>query len=493
MPVLHDRDLWRVAPAQFARALSGGRWKYARHLELISDKLAEAAYAGGKRIIIATPPRHGKSELASGYTPSWYLELFPDRDVLLCMHTGDSAKHWGRRNRNLIAEHEQRLNLRLANDAKAAGRWRTQAGGGMRTAGIGGAITGHGAHLAIIDDYCKSAEEAHSEAWRRMIWDWWASDFYTRLEPGASVVIVATRWHEDDLAGRLLAEYPDEWELIELPAIADGPDMLGRKAGEALWPERWPVDALERIRETQAEWVWSALYQQQPSPGEGSIWRREWLREFHWQDGMAGEAIVSPHGRFPYMSCRRFGAADLAIKENDRACYTALGVWAQHGKWLHLVDVYHARVEGPEILEAMHRMNEKWQVGTWYLEEAQAQAYMVQFGRRPGYVVDGKPRGGLSVQGIRPDREKYVRWQAAAPRFSAGEVFFARGAPWRAALDRELLSVPASKHNDLADMVALAELVSRQYQGTPGAMPPAPAPRLADPTAGFRLPKPAKL
>lgn len=213
-------------------------------------------------------PTHN-SETTSFWTPAWFLENWPDRRVILCSYEADFAASWGRRVRNLISEHPEWFTVRIADDSSAAERWHTTAGGAMATAGIGGPITGKGGDLLILDDPIKNSEQANSSTYRDRAWEWWGSTFLTRREPGASVVMVLTRWHDDDLAGRVLRTSPQGWEVIRLPAIAGETDDLGRKPGVALWPERYNEADLTRIRREVGDYVWQALYQQTPPNLEG--------------------------------------------------------------------------------------------------------------------------------------------------------------------------------------------------------------------------------
>lgn len=208
------------------------------------------------------PPRHGKSEMASRYTPAWYLGRYPNRRVILASYEADYAASWGRKARDLLEEHGSSLfGVCVRQDSHAANRWDlADHNGGMTTAGVGGAITGRGADLLIIDDPVKSVEEAESETYRARTWDWWRGVALTRLEPGGSVILVMTRWHEDDLAGRILQEDSANWRVLSLPAIAsdDLDDPLDREPGEPLWPERYDADALARRRQEMGSRLFEA-------------------------------------------------------------------------------------------------------------------------------------------------------------------------------------------------------------------------------------------
>lgn len=249
------------------------------HIEALDKALFEAVQTGG-RVIVTMPPRHGKSTLGSKYLAAWFLGWYPDRNVLLCGHGQKFATKFGRSVRRLIREYGYLFPLapvQLSDESKAADEWELSEGGGLKAAGVGSGITGLPAHLLIIDDPIKGRDEARSETIREAVWEWYLTEAYTRLEPGAAVVLINTRWHEDDLAGRLLRDDKGRWKEIRFAAAAEEHDPLGRAAGDPLWPERYDAAALEEIRDTMGAYWWSALYQQRPTPQEGGMFLRKWF------------------------------------------------------------------------------------------------------------------------------------------------------------------------------------------------------------------------
>lgn len=257
---------WRVSPAATAERWSRGQWRRAPHLDYLSRLLEDGIWAGNARILVSLPPRHGKSEIVSHWTPVWSLANWPERKVILASYEADFAASWGRRVRD-TANSLPELGVRLRPDTQAANLWQTVQGGGMVTAGVGGPITGRGADLLIVDDPLKNMEEATSPTIRERIWEWWQTTALTRLEPRASVVILMTRWHPDDLVGKLTTQPGRErWTVVNMPALALAGDVLGRVEGEALWPERYPVGVLVGIRRDVGEDAWASMYQQRPNP-----------------------------------------------------------------------------------------------------------------------------------------------------------------------------------------------------------------------------------
>ena len=256
-------DIFHVYPHSFAVFASNGKWKAFLFLKLISEIIAQSVARGGGRIIVNLPPRHGKSQLISKWTPIWFLNLFPDRNVILTTYEAGFAADWGYMVRNEIRDNPI-CRVKIQNDSHAKDNWHTTDGGGMKTAGIGGPITGKGGHLVLVDDPVKNWDEARSPAQRQRVVDWFNSTLYTRLEPGGTLVILMTRWHEEDLSGYLLKTQPGAWTHINFPAVAEGIDMLGRNEGQALCPERFDEAALAAIKQSVGSIVWNGLYQQRP-------------------------------------------------------------------------------------------------------------------------------------------------------------------------------------------------------------------------------------
>jgi len=265
---------WRAMPHTFAAVASGGRWKPWRHLVYISRIVTNAIRKGGGRIIINCPPRHGKSELISFWTPAWFLDLFPDKRVMLTAYGDAFAADWGRKVRNEMATNPLCL-TKLREDSASASRWHTPQDGGMVTAGVGGAISGRGGDLVILDDPVKNWQEAHSYVHQQRFRDWFTSTLYTRMEPEATMIVLMTRWNERDPTAYLLEDHADDWIHIRLPALAEEGDVLGRKAGEPLCPERYDVEALTAIRAGATAGPWAAMYQQAPQEfGEGRLYHQ---------------------------------------------------------------------------------------------------------------------------------------------------------------------------------------------------------------------------
>jgi hypothetical protein len=272
---------WRSTPINMARHLTAqlpnprAHVQKAAHHALLSRRFVDAATGRRPRQIICMPPQHGKSWHTSWWGPVWFFDWFPDKTIILASYATQFASSWGRRVRDTIELYQDQLRVRIREDLTGVSEWETTEGGGMITAGVGAGIAGRAASgLLIIDDPHKDAQEAQSPIFRQRAWDWWQSVAESRLGPDAAVLVVTTRWHEDDLAGRLL-QTPDsgDWELVMLPALAEENDPLGREIGDALWPERYSKEFLERRKRNMHAFWWDTIYQQvPPEQGEGAAY-----------------------------------------------------------------------------------------------------------------------------------------------------------------------------------------------------------------------------
>lgn len=433
LPIIEDA--WRITPCRVAEKLSKNKFIRYPHIRYISRTIAREVSKGNARIVISMPPRHGKSWLTSLWTPTWYLGLEPDKNIILASYEADFASHWGRNVRNLISEHQETLGVRLTEDSTAANRWNTPEGGGMVTAGVGGPITGRGGHLMIIDDPVKNYEDAMSALKRERNIDWFNSTFYTRAEPGASMIVLMTRWHERDLAGYLLKEHEDDWTEIKLPALAEENDLLGRPLGGALCPERYDNEALHKISKAVGTKVWNALYQQRPSAEEGNIIRRDWLR-FHNGCTTYDELIQS---------------WDMTFTGKATSDFVVGTVWARHGSQKFLLDRVKARIGINETIEAFIKLSEKWPSSLVKLIENKANGPAVEdlLKKRISGIILWEPQG-----------DKVSRANAVAPQFEAGNVFLPDPImnPWINDYIESLVNFPNAEHDDDVDSTTMALL-----------------------------------
>jgi predicted phage terminase large subunit-like protein len=287
----HSSAFLSFSPSSFAQHVSRGKWRLARHLIAIDAAVIDTIYGvTAPLLIIEAPPRHGKSELISKYLPAWYLGHFPERRVMLAGYSASFARSWGRKARDLLAESGTAcFGYTVDRQVHGAADWGVAGtSGGMVTAGTGGPLTGRGAHLLIIDDPIKNAEQALSATVNDNHWDWWQSTASTRLEPGGCAIVIATRWSRDDLSGRLIRASEQGTgtpvRRLHLPALAEENDPLGRAPGEPLWPERWSREQLEQLRRAKDDFWWEAMYQQNPQEPRNRLWPADYFPDELWVD-----------------------------------------------------------------------------------------------------------------------------------------------------------------------------------------------------------------
>ena len=424
----------------------------ATHFEELAARLEAIERGELKRLMIFMPPRHGKTELAGIRFPAWYLGRHPDEPIIYASYAANLAHGKSRETRNLVESQTYQnvfgkfscmdVPVELAEDERAIQAWRIKGHrGGMLAAGVGGGITGYGAKLLIIDDPHKNRQEANSATIREAIWGWYGSTARTRLEPEAAIVLIQTRWHQDDLAGRLLrlaATDPkaDRWEVLHLLAVSE--------AGEALWPGRFPIEELEKVRATIGSWEFEALYQGRPRPLEGAIFKREWFR------------IVprAPQG----LDWVRFW--DLAVSVKETADFTAGArcALAEDGT-LYMADVVRGRWEWPEAKRIIIQTALADGGGELGVEKVAFQLAAVQELRRESSLA------ATSIREVEPDRDKVARALPWAARAEAGKVALVEG-QWIGAFLSEVCDFPLGEHDDQVDAVSGAvQMIARGHHG----------------------------
>lgn len=407
----------------------------------IDRALTEATRTGNARIILSVPPRHGKSLLVSKYFPAWRLGVMPDRKIILTSYEANYAASWGRQARGLLLEHGGLFGVKVARDSSAADRWDIEGyEGGMITAGVGGAITGRGGDV-IVDDPVKNYEEAHSETYREKTWDWFTSTLYTRIEPGCSCIVIMTRWHEDDLVGRIKTQLTHEkWTEILFPALATGYDTLGRKPGEALWPERFDEERLDIISKTLGSYQFSALYQQSPTPEEGGMFKREWLSRFV-------DAVP--------VNAKRVRGWDKAATEGGGDWSVGVLMAEDDEGIIYVEDV----VRGQWTSGARNRII--YQTAELDVARGGKRNYQVWMEREGGSggkesaEIGVRELAGFDAHAELVTGDKPARARAFAAQCEAGNVRIVRG-EWNRAYIDELTSFPTGTHDDQVDASSLA-------------------------------------
>lgn len=442
----HAHLLSPLGLAMTATAGTAQPYEYAEHLDLLSQelvKLRSREPGWPRRLLVTFPPRHGKSEMCSHWFPSWDLALEPTDKIILTSYEAEFAAHWGRNVRRTVQEHYPIIGARITEDSKAAHRWETTQGGGMVTAGVGGPITGKGGNIVICDDPIKNAEEANSQVIRNNIWEWWVTTFLTRMERDRHgnepiLVLILTRWHEDDLAGRIMLTPEFKfWRHLNLPALAEGDnDPLGRLEGDALWPKKFDGATLESKRAEMGSRAFTALYQQRPSPVEGSAVQRSWWR---WYDDAPAldqfDQIIQ--------------SWDPTFKAAASSDYVAGGLIGRLGNQFYILDCVHQRLNGPDTLRAIKQMDDQYPQARWCLIEDTASGSMICdiLERERGHIVRVKTRGR--------SKETRLHWgvNSVAAVIERGQVWLPRGRSWAGKLVDEAASFPHGQHDDLIDML----------------------------------------
>lgn len=426
----------------------------ARHHSLIASALQDVAEGRCDRLMLLLPPGSAKSTYASDLYPPWFLARAPRMNVIAASHTAGLAEQFGRRARERLAEHGSLLGTQLADTGTAAGNWRTANGGTYYAVGVGGSVTGRRADLALVDDPIASREDAESQRIRDKTWDWFTADLLTRLKPSGRVVLVQTRWHPDDPAGRLLAQEGDRWRVLRLPAIAeDAGDPLGRAMGQALWPEWEDEAALADKRQRVGEREWASLFQQRPRVQGGGLFK------------------VAMIGAVPALP-----AAPRLVRAWDLAATRATGTrdpdWTvgvllaalPGGRWC-VADV--ARMQGgPEeveqaILSTAQRDRAAHgaavQIG---LPQDPGQAGKAQVAyltaKLAGHTVESSPETG----------DKATRAGPVAAQCNVGNVSLL-AAPWNRAFLAELADFPAGTKDDQVDALSRAFGMLSEPQAAP--------------------------
>ena len=411
------------------------------HHRHVAEKFNKLASGEIKRLIINMPPRHTKSEFASFLLPAWMVGRRPKLKIIQATHTGELAIRFGRKAKNLIdsPEYAKIFDTRLQEDSKAAGRWETAQGGEYFAAGVGGAITGRGADLLIIDDP-HSEQDAMSETSMENAYEWYTSGPRQRLQPGASIILVMTRWSTKDLTGILLKNQTevksDQWHVVEFPAIIEN---------KPVWPEYWNIDELEKVKATLPVKKWNAQWMQSPTSDEGAIIKREWWRTYTPENIPSLQHVIQSY--------------DTAFLKRETADFSAITTWGlfypnqDSPLNLILLDAIKGRWEFPELKRRALQQYKYWQPES-VIVEAKASGLPLTYELRQMDipVINFTPSKG---------NDKHVRINAVAPLFEAG-VIWAPEQKFAEEVIEECAAFPHGDHDDLVDSMTQAVMRFRQ-------------------------------
>ena len=385
--------------------------------------------------------------------PAWALARGPGRNVITASHSTELAERWGRKTRNLVLGHQRDLGVGLSEDSTAAYRWATTAGGEYLAVGVGVGIAGFRADLGIIDDPFGSREDAESRRKRDRVWEWYSDDFSTRLKPGAKRVIMHTRWHDDDLAGRIIRQLDAigrPYRMLSLPAQALLNDPLGRQLGDFLWDEgEYGYGSWLRQRKDESDTrTWASLFQQNPVPEGGSYFERDWIKQTNSTPDREALNV--------------YGASDYAVTAGggDYTVHVVVGLDPRGD--MHLLDLWRRQADSGEWIGAWCDLVKKWRPMEWAEETGQIRAAL-------GPMMDAAAREAKAycVRRQFPTRgDKAVRAQGIRARMSMRGLYIPSDAPWRKDFEAELLRFPAGVHDDQVDALGLiGQLLDRARPG----------------------------
>jgi len=427
-----------------------------KHHRILADMLMDIERGTKDRACVNIPPRHGKSQLVSIFFPAWYLGRNPDKKVMMVSHTTDLAVDFGRKVRNLLGLADYKAifpTVKLATDSKSAGRWNTSVGGEYYACGVGSALAGRGAHLLLVDDPHSEQDVINGNfSVFEKAYEWFTFGARTRLMPGGSVAIIQTRWHMDDLTGRVVKdmtqnEKSDQYDVVEFPAVVEVEDKKnGKTIEKPLWPEFFDMAALERTKASMPLFQWNAQYQQQPTAEEAAIVKREWWQIWEKENPPICEYIIM--------------SLDSAAEKHNRADYTALTTWGvffneeTNAHNIILLNSIKDRFEFPELKELAMEEYTAWEPDVFIVEKKSSGVALYQEMRRMGLVIqEFTPHRGSG--------DKLARLNSVSD-IIASELVWVPQTRWAEEVVEEIAGFPFMSNDDLVDSTVMALMRFRQ-------------------------------
>lgn len=439
-------------------------YKDGKHLKVLCENLQRVeeyirteGKSGIGRLMITLPPRHGKSLHVSEHFPAWFLGRNPDKRVIITSYGAELSEGWSLKIRQLVEgvkfqsifgkssawDHQ----VEIDPDARKLQAWEIRGNtGGLVAVGVGGATTGKGAHLLILDDILKDREEADSDTIKNKMWSWYTGVARTRLQKGGAIIVVATRWTADDLPGRLLEMQSEKWALLNFPAVAEEDDLLGRRKGQALWPAMFDINALNEIKDDIGPRDWAALYQQRPSNVDGDVFKHEWIT----------------YGKMPEREdiSRCYQVWDTALTEKKEGDYSVGANILVTRDGLFVSDIIRGHFSFPELKRKMIDFHILWnsvfRVSRVYIENK---------GSGQSAIQSLKKDTNLPVIPINVEadfgKSKLQRANAAAGYIESGRVYFRQNAAWLDEMIKEMTTFPRGKTDDIVDVIVYACLLSQ--------------------------------
>jgi predicted phage terminase large subunit-like protein len=438
--------------AKYVEHVHEGRWIVSKHLSFLCDEIQRFIEANTGNpydiLILQMPPQHGKSMTTTETLPSWYLGKYPQKRVIEISYNEDFAQLFGRRNRNKLKQFGESLfNVKLAAKPNSDTEFELDNNiGGMISRGVLSGVTGRPADLMIIDDPVKNRQEAESETYRNRVWDEWLNSFKTRLAAGAKVIVIMTRWHEDDLAGRII-QNEKHVKVINLPCEAEENDPIGRKPGEALFPEigkdtNWLREFKQGYMTEEGSRAWNALYQGRPTAQEGNLIKRSWWKYY----------TELPQIRYKIIT------VDATFKDADNSDYVVIQAWGKHLTDFYLIDQIRAKMSFTETIKAINTFNSKHKdrIAIYIEDKANGTA-----------IIDVLSRSVSGVIAYCPKDPKEVRAQAIMPLIEAGNVYLPQYEAFTQAFVDECAAFPNGTNDDQVDAMAMGLQILKNYIDTP--------------------------
>ena len=430
-------------------------YKVGKHHRILANLLMEIAEGRKDRICVNIPPRHGKSQLVSIFFPAWFIGKYPNKKVMMVSHTTDLAVDFGRKVRNLIDTPAYRTifpTVSLAADSKSAGRWNTNVGGEYYACGIGSALAGRGADLLLVDDPHSEQDviNGNFEVFEKA-YEWFTYGARTRLMPGGRVAIIQTRWHMDDLTGRVtrdmgMHDLADQYNVVEFPAILETEQPDGTIKEKALWPEFFTLDDLHRTKASMPLFQWNAQYQQKPTAEEAAVVKREWWKWWEKEDPPSCEYVIM--------------SLDAAAETHNRADFTALTTWGvfyneeTNTNNIILLNSIKKRVEFVELKQLTYEEYNYWEPDSFIVEKKSSGVALYQELRRTG----------MNISEFTPHRgsgDKLARLNSVADMIASGLVWVPQ-TRWAEEVVEEIAGFPFMSHDDLVDSTVMALMRFRQ-------------------------------
>ncbi len=449
MALPDPRDMARDSLAAYA-GLVNPKYELAPHVDILIQALEQVAAGKIKRLMISMPPRHSKSETATRSFMAWYAGKFPEHKIMLGTHTQTLADNMGRDIRRNIQSREHQLvfpDCRLDKASHAVHDWRTTRGGEFVAAGMLAPPTGRGADLLVIDDPLKG-EDALSPIQREKLQVIYEAGWQTRLQTDAAIVIIGTRWHENDLIGWLLdpnyQEEVDNWSILSFPAIAER-DEGWRDMGDALWPEKFPLPVLEKIKRSKNQWIWCSLYQQRPSSVEGIWYKRGWFKEYVWNPHLVASRQLKFFETQPYCI---YLSIDTAFETDQHNDFSVIMACLHTPSGDYLLDVYRKRMTADELFAKTVDLAIYWRANLVLVEKKASGHSLVQH-------LKANPKTRLlPVKGVVPRGQKEVRAKVVAPYVEHGRFHIPVNAEWKSDWLSEIVGFPTAANDDQMDCLS---------------------------------------